>query len=60
MKGKLLTMITKIISVHPNMNKGYADNITQFEKASTDSKGTCDTLSWFLSQIKQTMKEEQN
>jgi len=40
MKGELLTMITKIISVHPNMNKGYADNITQFEKASTDSKGT--------------------
>jgi len=34
----------KIISVHPNMDKGYADNITQLEKASTDSKGTCDTL----------------
>jgi hypothetical protein len=45
MKGELLTMITKIISAHPNMNKGYADNITQFEKASTDSKGTCDSLS---------------
>jgi len=32
MKGELLTMITKIISVHPNMNKGYADNTLNSKK----------------------------